>query len=98
MDTAELVIRTYQLSLNYLLEKLKELGFDINTFCDYSSKMLKTLCDARGNDKRVSLELCKALIPTKADAFNSEISGYKAAVATQDKQLDFTKLMTIASA
>eukprot|EP00957_Ditylum_brightwellii_P108370 8267148-Ditylum_brightwellii.AAC.2 len=43
--TTELVIRTYQLSLNNLLEKLSEMKFDANKFCDYSAETLKTLCD-----------------------------------------------------
>eukprot|EP00957_Ditylum_brightwellii_P032184 2440065-Ditylum_brightwellii.AAC.1 len=40
---AESVIRTYQLSLNNLWEKLLEMKFDANKFCDYSAETLKTL-------------------------------------------------------
>eukprot|EP00957_Ditylum_brightwellii_P175904 13394578-Ditylum_brightwellii.AAC.1 len=45
-NTAESVIRTYQLSLNNLLEKLLEMKLDVDKFCDYSAETLKTLCDA----------------------------------------------------
>eukprot|EP00957_Ditylum_brightwellii_P209606 15362433-Ditylum_brightwellii.AAC.1 len=38
---AELVIRSYQSSLNNILDKLKELDFYINKFCNYMSKTLK---------------------------------------------------------
>eukprot|EP00957_Ditylum_brightwellii_P027943 2111133-Ditylum_brightwellii.AAC.1 len=44
--TAESVIRTYQLSLNNLPEKLSEMKFDVDKFCDYSAETLKTLHDA----------------------------------------------------
>eukprot|EP00957_Ditylum_brightwellii_P051488 3903332-Ditylum_brightwellii.AAC.1 len=43
---AELVIRTYQLSLNNLLEKLSEMKFNVNKFCNYSAETLKNLCNA----------------------------------------------------
>eukprot|EP00957_Ditylum_brightwellii_P187756 14296323-Ditylum_brightwellii.AAC.1 len=49
IDTIELIIRTYQASFSNLLEKLKELDFDINAFYNYTSETLKTLKDARGN-------------------------------------------------
>eukprot|EP00957_Ditylum_brightwellii_P024232 1828059-Ditylum_brightwellii.AAC.1 len=49
--TAELVIRTYQTSLNNLLEKLKEHHFNIDAFYDYASETLKTLKDVGGDDK-----------------------------------------------
>eukprot|EP00957_Ditylum_brightwellii_P092200 7019323-Ditylum_brightwellii.AAC.1 len=64
MGTAELVIRTYQTPLNNLLEKLKELDFDIDAFCDYASEMLKTLKDAGGNDKQASLKLNEEFVLT----------------------------------
>eukprot|EP00957_Ditylum_brightwellii_P051581 3911724-Ditylum_brightwellii.AAC.1 len=96
--TAELVIRTYQTSLNSLLEKLKELDFNIDVFCNYAYEMLKTLQDAGGNDKQASLKLYPALVLITVDAFSSEIRAYKAAIATKDKLLDFTKLTTIAKA
>eukprot|EP00957_Ditylum_brightwellii_P062312 4728376-Ditylum_brightwellii.AAC.1 len=63
--TAKLFIRTYQSSLNNPPEKLEDLGFDVNKFCDYASKMLKTLHDAGGNDNQVSLKLYRALVWTK---------------------------------
>eukprot|EP00957_Ditylum_brightwellii_P135200 10309432-Ditylum_brightwellii.AAC.2 len=96
MATAESVIRTYQSPLNILLEKLEEVGFDVNRFCEYASEMLKTLCDARGIGKQSPFELYKVLVPTNVDAYSSETRSYKAAVATKDKLFDFTKLTTIA--
>eukprot|EP00957_Ditylum_brightwellii_P212222 15367100-Ditylum_brightwellii.AAC.1 len=71
--TAKLGTRTYQLSLNNLLEKLKEFGFDIGKFYNYMFKMLKILHDAGGNDKQTPLKLYKALVLTKVDDFSSEI-------------------------
>eukprot|EP00957_Ditylum_brightwellii_P051580 3911723-Ditylum_brightwellii.AAC.1 len=59
--TAKLFIRTYQTSLNNLLEIFKELDFDIDAFCDYAPKMLKTLKDAGGDDKQASLKFYKTL-------------------------------------
>eukprot|EP00957_Ditylum_brightwellii_P190014 14465998-Ditylum_brightwellii.AAC.1 len=47
--TAKSGIRTYQLNLNNLPEKLGELQFDVNKFCNYAAKTLKTLCNAGGN-------------------------------------------------
>eukprot|EP00957_Ditylum_brightwellii_P023491 1772306-Ditylum_brightwellii.AAC.1 len=47
---AESVIRTYQLSLNNLPEKLSEMKFNVDKFCDYSAETLKTLHDAGGYD------------------------------------------------
>eukprot|EP00957_Ditylum_brightwellii_P085192 6479089-Ditylum_brightwellii.AAC.1 len=44
--TAELVIRTYQSSVNNLPEKLEELDFDIDKFCKYTFDTQKTLQDA----------------------------------------------------
>eukprot|EP00957_Ditylum_brightwellii_P042109 3189467-Ditylum_brightwellii.AAC.1 len=35
-----------ELSLNNLPEKLVELGFNANKFCNYTAEMLKTLCNA----------------------------------------------------
>ena len=96
--TAESVIRTYQLSLNNLPEKLAEMKFDVDKFCDYSAETLKTLRDAGGDDSQASLKLYEALVSSKVDAFNSEIRAYKAAIAAKDKPLDFTKLLTIARA
>eukprot|EP00957_Ditylum_brightwellii_P067612 5132306-Ditylum_brightwellii.AAC.1 len=58
---SESVIRTYQLSLNNILEKLLEMKFNVNKFCDYSSETLKTLCDAGGDDSQASLKLYEAL-------------------------------------
>eukprot|EP00957_Ditylum_brightwellii_P147632 11242982-Ditylum_brightwellii.AAC.1 len=45
-NAAELVIRTYQLSLNNLPEKLLEMKFNANKFCNYSAETLKTLHNA----------------------------------------------------
>eukprot|EP00957_Ditylum_brightwellii_P180215 13728350-Ditylum_brightwellii.AAC.1 len=45
-STSESVIRTYQLSLNNPLEKLLEMKFDIDKFCNYSAETLKTLRNA----------------------------------------------------
>eukprot|EP00957_Ditylum_brightwellii_P060286 4578650-Ditylum_brightwellii.AAC.1 len=61
------------------------------------SKMLKTLCGVEGDDKQASLKLHKALVSTKVDAFSCKIRAYKAAVATNDRLLDFTKLTNITS-
>eukprot|EP00957_Ditylum_brightwellii_P010040 757642-Ditylum_brightwellii.AAC.1 len=44
--TAESVIRAYQLSLDKLPEKLSEMKFNIDKFCNYSAETLKTLRDA----------------------------------------------------
>eukprot|EP00957_Ditylum_brightwellii_P089863 6843512-Ditylum_brightwellii.AAC.1 len=44
--TAESVIRTYQLNPNNLMDKLEALGYDNNKLCNYTTKTLKTLCDA----------------------------------------------------
>eukprot|EP00957_Ditylum_brightwellii_P051019 3868709-Ditylum_brightwellii.AAC.1 len=41
-NTAELVIRAYQLSLNNLLKKLSEMKFDVDKFCNYSAETSKT--------------------------------------------------------
>eukprot|EP00957_Ditylum_brightwellii_P099153 7552073-Ditylum_brightwellii.AAC.1 len=96
--TAESVIRIYQLNLNNPTHNLEELEFDISKFCDYTTKTLKTLCDAGGNDTQASLKLYEALTSLKVDAFISEIRAYKATVSAKNKTLDFTKLMTIACA
>eukprot|EP00957_Ditylum_brightwellii_P032482 2461597-Ditylum_brightwellii.AAC.2 len=96
MGTAEMVIKTYLLSLNNLLEKLGELEFDINKFYNYALKMIKTLHDAGGKDKEASIKLYKVLNLTKVDTFSSEIRAYEATVATKNKPLDFTKLTIIA--
>eukprot|EP00957_Ditylum_brightwellii_P089385 6806176-Ditylum_brightwellii.AAC.1 len=71
--TAELVIRTYQLSLNNLLEKLLEMKFNVDKFCNYSAETLKTLHDVGGDDIQASFKLYEALVLSKVDAFNSEI-------------------------
>eukprot|EP00957_Ditylum_brightwellii_P192005 14616862-Ditylum_brightwellii.AAC.1 len=73
----ELVIRNYQLSLNNLLEKLSEMKFDVNKFCDYSAETLKTLRDAGDDDSQASLKLYEVLVLSKVDVFNSEIRAYK---------------------
>eukprot|EP00957_Ditylum_brightwellii_P113733 8671337-Ditylum_brightwellii.AAC.1 len=96
--TAELVIRTNHSFLNNLLEKLEELDFDVDICCKYTSKTIKTLQDAEGNDKQTLLKLYNALVLIKVNAFSSAIRAYKAAVVAKDKKLDFTKLTTIASA
>eukprot|EP00957_Ditylum_brightwellii_P160654 12230538-Ditylum_brightwellii.AAC.1 len=44
--TAESIIRTYQLNLNNLTDKLEVFGYDVDKFCNYTAKTLKTLCDA----------------------------------------------------
>eukprot|EP00957_Ditylum_brightwellii_P033997 2574792-Ditylum_brightwellii.AAC.1 len=96
--TAKLVIRTYQLSLNNLLEKLLEIKFDIDKFCNYSAETLKTLCNTGGDDSQASLKLYEALVLSKVNAFNSDIRAYNAAIVAKDKPLNFTKLLTIARA
>eukprot|EP00957_Ditylum_brightwellii_P205131 15342427-Ditylum_brightwellii.AAC.1 len=96
MDTAKSFIRTYHTSLNNLLGKLKEVDFDIDAFCNYASKTLETLKDAGGDVKQASFNLIEALVLTSVDTFSSEIRAYKSAIAAKDKQLDFTKLTTIA--
>eukprot|EP00957_Ditylum_brightwellii_P149036 11347729-Ditylum_brightwellii.AAC.1 len=40
---AESVIRTYQLHLNNLADKLEMLRYNVNKFCNYAVKTLKTL-------------------------------------------------------
>eukprot|EP00957_Ditylum_brightwellii_P017809 1340408-Ditylum_brightwellii.AAC.1 len=62
---AELLIRTYQLSLNILLEKLLEIIFNVNKFCDYSAEILKTLRNAGNDDGQASLKLYEALVVSK---------------------------------
>eukprot|EP00957_Ditylum_brightwellii_P049817 3776971-Ditylum_brightwellii.AAC.1 len=96
--TAELAIRTYQLSLNNLPEKLSEMKFDVDKFCNYSAETVKTLRDAGGDDRQASLKLYEALVSSKVNAFNSEIRVYKAAIVAKDKPLYFIKLLTIACA
>eukprot|EP00957_Ditylum_brightwellii_P209168 15360637-Ditylum_brightwellii.AAC.1 len=96
--TAELVIRTYQSSVNNLSEKLEKLNFDIDKFCNYTSKTHKTLQDAGGDDKQALHKPYKALMLTIVDTFSSEIRAYKAAMVANDKGLDFTNLSTIAKA
>eukprot|EP00957_Ditylum_brightwellii_P126706 9657477-Ditylum_brightwellii.AAC.1 len=59
--TAEPVIRTYQISLNNLPEKLSEMKYDVDKFCNYSSETLKTLCNAGGDDSQASLKLYEVL-------------------------------------
>eukprot|EP00957_Ditylum_brightwellii_P012318 930669-Ditylum_brightwellii.AAC.1 len=54
--TAESVIRTYQLNLNNLTDKLKALRYDVNKFCNYAAKTLKTLCVAGSNNTQASLK------------------------------------------
>eukprot|EP00957_Ditylum_brightwellii_P147940 11264796-Ditylum_brightwellii.AAC.1 len=93
--TVESTICTYQLNPNNLPEKLKELGFNIDKFCNYTLETIKTLSDAGDNDSQASLKLYKVLVSSKIDAFNSETRAYKEAVAAKDKSLDFTKLKTI---
>eukprot|EP00957_Ditylum_brightwellii_P000023 1405-Ditylum_brightwellii.AAC.1 len=63
--TAESVIRTYQLNLNNLTDKLKRLGYNVNKFCNYAAKTLKTLCDAGGDDTQTSPKLYEALTSSK---------------------------------
>eukprot|EP00957_Ditylum_brightwellii_P131793 10050307-Ditylum_brightwellii.AAC.1 len=41
--TAESIIRTYQLNLNNLTDKLEVLRFDVDKFCNFAAKTLKTL-------------------------------------------------------
>eukprot|EP00957_Ditylum_brightwellii_P077783 5910947-Ditylum_brightwellii.AAC.1 len=71
--TANIIIRDQQLRLNNLSNKLGDLKFDVNKFCDYAAKMLKTLCDTGGGNKQAALKLYKALVTTKNNIFNSEI-------------------------
>eukprot|EP00957_Ditylum_brightwellii_P001308 102847-Ditylum_brightwellii.AAC.1 len=63
--TAESVIRIYQLNLNNITDKIEVLGFDINKFCNYAAKTLKTLCDAGGDDTQASLKLYEAVSSSK---------------------------------
>eukprot|EP00957_Ditylum_brightwellii_P159378 12131890-Ditylum_brightwellii.AAC.1 len=76
--TSESAIRTYHLKLNNITEKLEMLGYDINKFCNYAAKTLKTLYNAGGNNTQASLKLYEALTFSKVDAFNSKIRAYKA--------------------
>eukprot|EP00957_Ditylum_brightwellii_P021700 1636710-Ditylum_brightwellii.AAC.1 len=59
------------------------LGFNIDKFCNYAVKTLKTLCYAGGDDTQASLKLYEALTSSKVDAFNSDIRAYKAAVSVK---------------
>eukprot|EP00957_Ditylum_brightwellii_P052700 3994995-Ditylum_brightwellii.AAC.1 len=54
--TDELFSWTYQLSLNNLPEKLEELGFNVNKFCNCAAETLKTLHNAGDNDTQASLK------------------------------------------
>eukprot|EP00957_Ditylum_brightwellii_P111674 8518031-Ditylum_brightwellii.AAC.1 len=54
------IMLTYQLDLNNLPEKLVELGFNVNKFCDYTDEMLKTLCNSGGDGSQASLKFYKA--------------------------------------
>eukprot|EP00957_Ditylum_brightwellii_P177282 13505105-Ditylum_brightwellii.AAC.1 len=58
---ANSVIRDQQLCLSNLSNKLGDLEFDVDKFCDYATKMLKMLCNTGGNDKQAALKLYKAL-------------------------------------
>eukprot|EP00957_Ditylum_brightwellii_P195687 14909769-Ditylum_brightwellii.AAC.1 len=71
--TADSLICDQQLRLNNLSNKLGDLKFDVDKFCDYAAGMLKTLHNAGGDDKQAALKLYKALTTTKNDRFNSEI-------------------------
>eukprot|EP00957_Ditylum_brightwellii_P052376 3972267-Ditylum_brightwellii.AAC.2 len=71
--TANSVIRDQQLCLNNLSNKLNNLKFDVDKFCNFTAKTLKMLCNAGGNDKQVFLKLYEALVTTKNDSFNLEI-------------------------
>eukprot|EP00957_Ditylum_brightwellii_P125593 9573240-Ditylum_brightwellii.AAC.1 len=76
--TAESIIRTYQLNLNNLTQKLNMLGYNVDNFCDYAAKTLKTVCDAGDNNTQASLKLYETLISSKVDVFNSKIRAYMA--------------------
>eukprot|EP00957_Ditylum_brightwellii_P150494 11459897-Ditylum_brightwellii.AAC.1 len=71
--TAESVICDQKLCLNNLSNKLMDLKFEVNKFCNYATETLKTLCNAGGDDKQAALKLYEALVATKNDSFNSEI-------------------------
>eukprot|EP00957_Ditylum_brightwellii_P181411 13818966-Ditylum_brightwellii.AAC.1 len=73
-----------------------DLKFDVKKFCNYATETLKTLRDAKGDDKQAALKLYKALVTTKNDSFNSEIQAYKAAVVAKDQNLSFSKLINVA--
>eukprot|EP00957_Ditylum_brightwellii_P060528 4595805-Ditylum_brightwellii.AAC.1 len=94
--TAESVIHDQQLCLNNLSNKLMDLKFNIDKFCDYATETLKTLHNAGGDNKQAALKLYEALVTTKNNSFNSKIQAYKAAVATKDQNLSFSKLVNVA--
>eukprot|EP00957_Ditylum_brightwellii_P010964 830796-Ditylum_brightwellii.AAC.1 len=73
-----------------------DLKFNVDEFCDYATKTLKTLRNARGDNKQAALKLYKALVTTKNGSFNSEIRAYKAAVGAKDQNLSFSKLVNVA--
>eukprot|EP00957_Ditylum_brightwellii_P139907 10661215-Ditylum_brightwellii.AAC.1 len=88
--TAESVICDQQLCLNNLSNKLPDLKFGVDKFCNYATETLKTLRNTGGDDKQAALKLYEALVTTKNDSFNSEIRAYKAAVAAKDQNLSFS--------
>eukprot|EP00957_Ditylum_brightwellii_P084582 6431816-Ditylum_brightwellii.AAC.1 len=59
--TANNIIHDQQLHLNNLPNKLGDFKFDVDKFCNYAAEMLKTLCDAGGNNKQAALKLYEAL-------------------------------------
>eukprot|EP00957_Ditylum_brightwellii_P161072 12263442-Ditylum_brightwellii.AAC.1 len=71
--TAGNVIRDQQLCLNNLSNKLCNLKFDVDKFCNYVAETLKMLHNTSGDNKQAALKLYKALATTKNDSFNSEI-------------------------
>eukprot|EP00957_Ditylum_brightwellii_P014008 1056747-Ditylum_brightwellii.AAC.1 len=73
-----------------------DLNFDVDKFCDYAVGALEMLRNVGGNNKQAALKLCKALVTTKNDSFNSEIQAYKAAIAAKDQTLSFSKLINVA--
>eukprot|EP00957_Ditylum_brightwellii_P140987 10741162-Ditylum_brightwellii.AAC.1 len=45
-----------------------DLKFDVDKFWNYATETLKTLCDARRDNKQAALKLYKALVTTKTTA------------------------------
>eukprot|EP00957_Ditylum_brightwellii_P142675 10871068-Ditylum_brightwellii.AAC.1 len=95
-DPAYSVICDQQLGLNNLSNKLNDIKFDMDKFCNYVAETLKMLRNAGGDDKQVALKLYEALVTTKNNSFNSEIQAYKAAIAAKDQTLPFSKLINVA--
>ena len=71
--TANSIIHDQYFCLNNLSNKLGDLKFDVDKFCNYAIKTLIKLQDTGDDDKQAALKLYEALITTKNNSFNLEI-------------------------